>query len=133
MEYPEDMMDLNEEPNLTEYDIEKDNINRIHLYQGSLWPADDEEDLYCKRFLHLNFCSCEYSCDKKTSFRVQNNLDKILKKYSGKIYLGSLEAAIETKLLLEKGVTHVLNLSSKQYTKRYHVWSSNIFNLCMGS
>lgn len=36
------------------------------------------------------------------------------------IYVGSIESSINTKELLSLGITHVLNVSCMEYTKREH-------------
>lgn len=58
---------------------------------------------------------------KKSGTKWIDNQQSFLKQFDDSIFVGTLDAAIQTELLLENGITHILNLSSKQYTKRHHV------------
>ena len=71
----------------------------------------DEEDIICGRFPHLQVCACEINSQIALK---EINLFQV---YPG-IYMGPFQAAFKTKDLIEKGVTHILNASCKEYTKR---------------
>ena len=51
------------------------------------------------------------------SFSNGQKLIRFYKVYSG-LFVGGLKTAYATKTLLRNGVTHILNLSSNEYTKR---------------
>ena len=72
---------------------------------------NDEDELICARFPHLDVCACDISCELALK---EINLFQV---YPG-IYMGPFQAAFKTKDLIEKGVTHILNVSCKEYTKR---------------
>ena len=84
---------------------QEDEEGKPQIYEG------DEEDIICGRFPHLQVCACEVNTalalKQITLFQV----------YPG-IYMGPFQAAFKTKELIEKGVTHILNVSCKEYTKR---------------
>ena len=56
-------------------------------------------------------CACEISCE--IALREIN----LFQVYPG-IYMGPFQSSFKTKDLIEKGVTHILNVSCKEYTKR---------------
>jgi len=72
---------------------------------------NDEDELVCGRFPHLMVCACDISCYIALK---EINLFQV---YPG-IYMGPYQAAFKTQELIEKGVTHILNASCKEYTKR---------------
>ena len=72
----------------------------------------DEEDITCARFPHLQVCACEIN--SQVALREIN----LFQVYPG-VYMGPFQAAFKTKELIEKGVTHILNVSCKEYTKRH--------------
>lgn len=39
------------------------------------------------------------------------------------VYIGYFYSTLNTKKLLELGITHVLNVSSQEYTKRMHYFT----------
>ena len=72
---------------------------------------NDEEELTCARFPHLDVCAC----DNPSNIALKEiNLFQV---YPG-IYMGPFQSAFKTADLIEKGVTHILNVSCKEYTKR---------------
>ena len=96
----------------------ENNINLIHqkeqpddLAQPVVQYEGDEEDIVCGRFPHLSLCACEINSAVALK---EINLFQV---YPG-IYMGPFQAAFKTKELIEKGVTHILNASCKEYTKR---------------
>jgi len=69
----------------------------------------DEEDLTCARFPHLHFCCCQMTKD----------LDKYTpEEIVPGVLMGRFFTSLNVKKLLEIRVTHVLNVSSQEYTKR---------------
>ena len=72
---------------------------------------NDEDELVCGRFPHLMVCACDISCYIALK---EINLFQV---YPG-IYMGPYQSAFKTQDLIEKGVTHILNVSCKEYTKR---------------
>ena len=80
-------------------------VQPVVQYEG------DEEDIVCGRFPHLSICACEINSAVALK---EINLFQV---YPG-IYMGPFQAAFKTKELIEKGVTHILNCSTKEYTKR---------------
>lgn len=80
--------------------------------QGRLKEYKSEEDnIVCGRFPHLSFCACKPSCDVllKTALPVEV--------WDG-IYIGQFHAGFNLKHMLGLSITHVLNLSACEYTKR---------------
>ena len=71
----------------------------------------EEEDLVCGRFPHLNFCGCDIPC------LIALAEIKLIEVFDG-IFMGPMQSAYKTKDLVNAGVTHVLNVSCKEYTKR---------------
>ena len=57
-------------------------------------------------------CACEINCQIALK---EINLFQV---YPG-IYMGPYQSAFKTQELIEKGVTHILNCSCKEYTKRH--------------
>ena len=74
-------------------------------YQG------EEDEIICGRFPHLDFCGCDIPC------LVALKEIKLIEVIDG-IFMGPYQSTFKTKELLENGVTHILNLSTKEYTKR---------------
>lgn len=74
-------------------------------YQG------EEDDITCGRFPHLDACGCDIPC------LIALKEIKLIEVIDG-IFMGPYQACFKTKELLEAGVTHILNVSTKQYTKR---------------
>ena len=72
---------------------------------------NDEDELVCGRFPHLDVCACDISCNIALK---EINLFQV---YPG-IYMGPYQSSFKTADLIEKGVTHILNASCKEYTKR---------------
>ena len=75
------------------------------VYEG------EEDDIVCGRFPHLHFCGC----DIPTLIALAEI--KLIEVFEG-IFMGPLQSAFKTKDLINAGVTHVLNVSCKEYTKR---------------
>ena len=74
-------------------------------YQG------EEDDITCGRFPHLDVCGC----DIQTVIALKAiNLIQVV----DGIFMGPFQSAFKTRDLLEAGVTHILNVTSKEYTKR---------------
>lgn len=71
----------------------------------------EEEDVTCGRFPHLDVCGCDIPC-----FIALKEI-KLIEVFDG-IFMGPFQAAFKTKELLENNVTHILNLSTKEFTKR---------------
>ena len=71
----------------------------------------DEDELICGRFPHLDVCACDISCSIALK---EINLFQV---YPG-IYMGPYQSAFKTQELISKGITHILNASCKEYTKR---------------
>ena len=71
----------------------------------------EEEQVICGRFPHIDFCACDVDCQEAirdiTLFEV----------YQG-VYMGPFQSAFKTGELIEAGVTHILNVTCKAYTKR---------------
>jgi protein-tyrosine phosphatase len=81
--------------------------------QPKLTPmnGDEENDLQCGRFPHMDQCACDIQC--QIALREIN----LFEVYPG-IVMGPYQSAFKTKQLLEMGVTHVLNLTCREFTKR---------------
>lgn len=79
--------------------------NNRQVYDGT------EEAVICGRFPHSDFCACDVECTEAirdiTLFEV----------YRG-IYMGPFQAGFKTGELIEAGVTHILNVTCKAYSKR---------------
>lgn len=70
-----------------------------------------EENIYCGRFPHLDYCGCKYPCAL--------SLEKISPaEVFDHIYCGSIECAYKTKELLSLKIGYILNVSCITYTKR---------------
>lgn len=72
----------------------------------------EEEEIYCGRFPHMDLCACDIQC----SIALRDiNLFEV---YNG-IFMGPYQSSFKTKQLIEAGVTHILNASCREYTKRH--------------
>jgi hypothetical protein len=71
----------------------------------------DEEQVTCGRFPHIDFCACDVDCQEAIRDI------SLFEVYSG-IYMGPFQSAFKTGELIEAGVTHILNVTCKAYTKR---------------
>ena len=71
----------------------------------------EEDDITCGRFPHLDICGCDIPC-----FIALKEI-KLIEVVEG-IYMGPFQTAFKTRELLENNVTHILNLSTRQFTKR---------------
>ena len=80
----------------------------------------EEDEIYCGRFYHLNYCGCKYPCSV-----ILNKISPI--ELSEQIFAGSIESAYKTKELLKLKITHVLNVSSMAYTRRKYFKYLDIF------
>ena len=78
---------------------------RRWAYTGS------EENIYCGRFPHLDYCGCKYPCslmlEKITPIEIFDN-----------IYCGPIETVYKYKELLDIKIGYVLNVSCIEYNKR---------------
>jgi len=74
-------------------------------YDGS------EEQLICGRFPHMKVCACDVKCQE-----VLGNIN-LIEVYNG-IYIGPFQAGFKTGELIDNGITHILNVTNKAYTKR---------------
>jgi hypothetical protein len=80
----------------------------------------EEDDIYCGRFPHLNYCGCKWPCSV--------TLDRIKPiEMTENISVGSIECAYKTKELLSNKITHVLNVSCMAYCKRKYFKYLDIF------
>ena len=75
------------------------------LYNG------EEDQLYCGRFPHLEYCGCKFPCSVVLPY-----VKSI--KMTENILVGPIEAVFKTKELLKLKVTHILNLSCTEYNRR---------------
>ena len=113
---------LNQEVSVTQLDSIKDRpgfggpplydqLIRTKLEDNRQNYNPDEENVICGRFPHLDVCACEHPCETAipdiTLFEVYNG-----------IYMGPFQAAFKTGELIQHGVTHILNVTCKAYTKR---------------
>ena len=73
--------------------------------------GDEEDGLVCGRFPHMQICACDIQCSIALS---EINLFEV---YPG-IVMGPYQAAFKTKQLIEMGVTHIVNATCREYTKR---------------
>lgn len=80
-------------------------INEKNPYAG------EEEEIVCGRFPHMDTCDCDIKCYIALK---EINLFEV---YEG-IIMGPYQAAFKTKQLIEMGVTHILNVTCREYTKR---------------
>lgn len=71
----------------------------------------EEDDITCGRFPHLDVCGCDIPC-----FIALKEI-KLIEVADG-IFMGPFQSAFKTKELLENNVTHILNVSTREYTKR---------------
>lgn len=79
---------------------------RLDLYQ------DEEENITCYRFPHLSFCACGVDY-------LEIKSQPPVEIYPGAgIYISTLHQSLISKNLLKIGITHVLNLSAQEFTKR---------------
>lgn len=85
--------------------------NQHHNDKMPLEYENEEDEIVCGRFPHLDVCACDISCEHALK---EINLFQV---YPG-IYMGPYQSAFKTQELIEKGVTHILNASCKEYTKR---------------
>eukprot|EP00825_Cyclidium_porcatum_P001483 TRINITY_DN10680_c0_g2_i2.p1 TRINITY_DN10680_c0_g2~~TRINITY_DN10680_c0_g2_i2.p1 ORF type:complete len:363 (-),score=84.25 TRINITY_DN10680_c0_g2_i2:227-1315(-) len=84
---------------------EKQQDGRIGLYE------EEEENIVCARFPHLDFCACQPSCIQQIS-----SLE--FKQAVSNLYIGNFVSGLATKKLLSLGITHILNLTASEYKKR---------------
>lgn len=71
----------------------------------------EEEQVICGRFPHIDYCACDVDCQEAIR-------DISLFEVFGGVYMGPFQSAFKTGELLEVGVTHILNVTCKAYTKR---------------
>ena len=70
-----------------------------------------EDQVTCGRFPHIDFCACDVDCSEAIR-------DISLFEIYGGIFMGPFQSAFKTGELIEQGVTHILNVTCKAYTKR---------------
>jgi hypothetical protein len=103
---PEDSSDTSSEREETlSADLHPEAPVQCATYQG------DEDGVVCQRFPHMDFCLCG---DPAPFAAVE---------VKPRLFLSDFGSAMQTRELLALGVTHVLNLSSREYTKRYHYFN----------
>ena len=73
--------------------------------------GDEEELVICGRFPHMDVCACDIQC--QIALREIN----LFEVYPG-ILMGPYQAGFKTQQLIEMGVTHILNATCREYTKR---------------
>jgi protein-tyrosine phosphatase len=95
-------LDIDLEVNINEYVSEEEKKKRYN---------NEEDEILCGRFPHLNYCGCEYPCSL-----LLNKISPI--DFSDQIFVGPIESAYKTKELLKNKITHILNLSCTAYNKR---------------
>lgn len=81
---------------------------------NALQPAaylDDEENINCYRFPHSTFCGCNPNCLLE-SFEPCEMIDRL--------FIGNFITGLKSKHLLDLGITHILNVTCKQYTKKHY-------------
>lgn len=87
----------------------------IHVEQAKvLEPAaykEDEQNVNCYRFLHSGFCGCQPNCLLQSFQPIE---------VVPGLYFGNFVSGLKSRHLLELGITHILNVTCKQYTKRQH-------------
>jgi protein-tyrosine phosphatase len=71
----------------------------------------EDENVVCGRFPHLDICACEYNCQETIG-------DISLYEVYNGIFMGPFQAGFKTGELIQAGVTHILNVTCKAYTKR---------------
>jgi len=64
---------------------------------------NEEEDIVCARFPHLKFCMCQMT---------KHLHEYVPEEIVPGVYIGYFYSTLNTKKLLELGITHVLNVSS---------------------
>lgn len=73
-------------------------------------PYDGSEDnILCSRFPHMKFCGCENNClfEAYDAYPVTKRL-----------FVCNFVSGFKTRSLIESGITHILNITCKEYTKR---------------
>ena len=75
--------------------------NNRQAYNG------EDESVICPRFPHLDYCACDLDISDIMLIEVYNG-----------IFMGPFHTAFKTGELIEAGVTHILNVTCKAYTKR---------------
>ena len=79
--------------------------NNRQVYNG------EEEQVICGRFPHINFCACDVDCQEAIR-------DISLFEVFDGVYMGPYQSAFKTGELIDAGITHILNVTCKAYTKR---------------
>jgi hypothetical protein len=85
----------------------KSEIQQVQIdrkeYDGS------EDNILCSRFPHMKFCGCDNNC-----------LFEAFDAYpiTKRLYVCNFVSGFKTRSLIESGITHILNITSKEYTKR---------------
>ena len=78
---------------------------KLKIYDGS------EEEIFCGRFPHLQYCGCKYPCAIILPYISP------LEVIEG-LYVGPIEAAFKLKELIKLNISHVINVSCTEYNRR---------------
>ena len=73
--------------------------------------SNEEDEIYCGRFPHLSYCGCKIPCSISL-----NKINPI--QMSDNIFVGSIECVFKIKQLISLKVTHILNVSCTEYSRR---------------
>jgi protein-tyrosine phosphatase len=84
------------------YEVETN--GRIDEYKG------EEDNIICHRFPHLKFCACGVNYDDIV-------IQPPVQVYR-EIYISTLHQSLITQNLLKLGITHIMNLTAMEFTKR---------------
>jgi len=103
-----------------EIEIEKNYAEYLTEDEKKRRYRNEEDEIYCGRFPHLNYCGCNLPCSL-----VLNKISPI--QLSDGIYVCSIEAAFKTKELLNFKITHILNVSCTSYNQRKYFKYLDIF------
>jgi len=74
--------------------------------------SNEEENQICARFPHLKFCACGVD-----HYEMRNQPP--VEVFPG-VFISTMYQSLYSKNLLKLGITHVLNLSAMEFTKRSH-------------
>jgi len=95
----------------SEIDISSDKNEYLTEEEKKKRYNKEEDEIYCGRFPHLNYCGCKYPCSL-----ILNKISPI--EINDQFYVGPIECAFKTKELLNLKITHILNVSCTAYNKR---------------
>lgn len=83
----------------------------------------EEQVFICKRYNHLDYCACSKNSCKEPG--------KIVEVFPH-IFLGDLNCAFNPKMLMDRGIKFILDLSQEQYTRRDDLFSFLELNFASG-